>query len=367
METAKLWIGTYPANGTEPGSGEGIWQVTLDRRTGKLSDASLAITTPSPSFLAFHPSSPVLYAVAETAQGEVSAFAHDDGGLTHLRTVPTGGSSPCHVQAQQHTLWVANYGDGVVTQISLDDDGVPTGEFQAHQHSGSGVNKDRQEGPHAHFVHEVVSGAGQGELWVSDLGTDEFRRFNSAGPDGIAAVLPPGTGPRHAVALPGGADSAGAGEGAGEGAGAREGAVVVVGELDARLHVLSVPDGAVLSSQAALMTQASEDKPSQPSHIGVGVSSATANLLYAATRGPDVLSAFAVGEGATLTHLADSPIGGQWPRHFAVVAAADGAADLVVVANQYSSTLDVLRCDPSGRAVQVESLELPVPACVLPA
>ncbi|NJC21235.1 6-phosphogluconolactonase (cycloisomerase 2 family) [Arthrobacter pigmenti] len=358
METAKLWIGTYPANGTDPGSGEGIWQVTLDRRTGKLSVARLAITTPSPSFLALHPSSPVLYAVSETAQGEVSAFAHDDGGLTHLRTVPTGGSSPCHIYAQQHTLWVANYGDGVVTQISLDD-GVPTGEFQAHEHSGSGVNKDRQEGPHAHFVHEA--GAGQRELWVSDLGTDELRRFTSSGADGIAAVLPPGTGPRHAVALPGRAG------GAGEGGGVSSAAVVVVGELDARLHVISVPDGAVLSSQPALTTQASEDKPSQPSHIGVGVSSATAHLLYAATRGPDVLSVFAVGEGASLTHLAESPIGGQWPRHFAVVAAADDAADLVIVANQYSSTLDVLRCDPSGRAVQVESLGLPVPACVLPA
>ena len=48
---------------------------------------------------------------------------------------------------------------------------------------------------------------------------------------------------------------------------------------------------------------------------------------------------------ATLEHLADTPVAGVWPRHFAVVAADDGA-DLVVVANQESSALVVLRIDP---------------------
>lgn len=343
-DTAKLWIGTYPAEGSEPNSGEGIWQVTLDRRSGKLSDARLVITTPSPSFLALHPSGTVLYAVSETAPGEVSAFALADGGLTHLRTVPTGGESPCHVYAGEDTLWVASYSDGVVMQIRLDDDGVPSGEPQPHRNTGSGPNPERQEGPHAHYVHDV----GNGEVWVSDLGTDELRRFTASGPDGIAAVLPPGTGPRHMATLPGGA-------------------VVVVGELDARLHVLTPPEGALLSSRPALGAPRSVGAPAQPSHIAVGASSATATLLYAANRGPDVLSVFAADGAATLNHLSDTPVGGQWPRHFAVVPADDDAEDLVIVANQSSSTLDVLRCDPSGQVLQVDSMELPVPACVLPA
>lgn len=224
-DTATLWIGTYPAAGSDPGSGEGIWQVTLDRRTGKLGNPRLAITTPSPSFLGWHPSGTMLYAVSEVAEGAVSAFQFVEGELQHSSTVATGGASPCHLYANQDQLWVANYSDGVVTQIHLDDDGVPTGDPIFHRHEGSGPNTERQDGPHAHYVHDTGH-----EIWVSDLGTDELRRFTASGANGIAAELPPGTGPRHLATLPGGA-------------------VVVVGELDAQLHVIG-EGGAVLSSQA---------------------------------------------------------------------------------------------------------------------
>jgi 6-phosphogluconolactonase (cycloisomerase 2 family) len=341
-DTVQLLVGTYPADGAEPGSGEGIWRVTLDRRSGALGAGQLAITTTAPSFLALHPSGRVLYAVGETEQGEVSAFSLYGDQLRHLRTVPTGGSFPCHLLASGEALWAANYGDGVVTRLDLNDDGEPLEAPAVYRNAGSGPNQERQEGPHAHYVHD----AGNGSVWVTDLGTDEVRRFTRSGPDGLAAVLPPGTGPRHLAALAGGA-------------------VVVVGELDSRLHVLSVGNGSVLSSVPALATSVPDGQPSQPSHIDVGVSTATRNLLYAATRGPDVLAVFAVTDGSVLTHLSDTPVGGVWPRHFAVVSAHDASADFVVVANQYSSSLDVLRVDGAGHAEQVHSLALPVPACVV--
>lgn len=341
-DTVQLMIGTYPADGAEPGSGEGIWRVNLDRRSGVLSGEELAITTTAPSFLALHPSGRVLYAVGETEQGEVSAFSVDGDDLTHLSTTPTGGAFPCHLLASQEALWVANYGDGVVTRLDLNGDGDPAKAPAVYRNAGTGPNTERQEGPHAHYVHD----AGNGEVWVSDLGTDELRRFTSAGPDGLAAVLPPGTGPRHLAAL--------------------GGAAVVIGELDSRLHVVSADgSGSIISSQPALGTAVPDGRPSQPSHIDIGASAATRNLLYAATRGPDVLAVFAVEDGRTLTHLSDTPVGGAWPRHFAVLPASDASADFVVVANQYSSTLDVLRVDGAGHAEKVHSLPLPVPACVI--
>ena len=344
-DIVNLLIGTYASDGAEPGSGEGIWRVTLDRRSGALSGDHLITTTTAPSFLALHPSGNMLYAVQETEQGQVSAFSVQGENLLLQATVPTGGSFPCHLLAFNDALWVANYGDGVVSRLDLNDDGEPTGMPAVYRNSGSGPNSERQEGPHAHFVHDT----GNGSVWVSDLGTDEIRRFTVSGPDGLAAVLPPATGPRHQAALPGGA-------------------VVVVGELDSRLHVLaSDGSGSILSSVAALATPVPSGQPSQPSHIDVGVSPATRNLLYAATRGPDVLAVFAVEDGQTLRHLSDSPIGGAWPRHFAVVPDSDDGADLIVAANQYSSTLDVLRVDGVGHVEQVYSLALPVPACVIPA
>lgn len=340
-----LLIGTYASDGAEPGSGEGIWRVTLDRRSGALSGDHLITTTTAPSFLALHPSGHMLYAVQETEQGKVSTFSVDGEDLLPRATVPTGGSFPCHLLALDDALWVANYGDGVVSRLDLNDDGEPVVTPTVYPNSGSGPNSERQEGPHAHFVHD----AGSGSVWVSDLGTDEVRRFTASGPNGLAAVLPPATGPRHLAALPGGA-------------------VVVVGELDSRLHVLaSDGSGSILSSVPALATPVPSGKPSQPSHIDAGVSPATRNLLYAATRGPDVLAVFAVEDGQALRHLSDTPIGGAWPRHFAVIPASDDRADYLVVANQYSSTLDVLRVDGAGHAEHVHSLGIPVPACVIPA
>lgn len=348
MDSINLLIGTYPPDGAGPGSGEGIWRVALDRRSGALSGEQLLITTPAPSFLALHPSGRVLYAVGETEQGVVNAFSVDGDNLRHLHTVPTGGSFPCHLRVVLNALWAANYGDGVVTRLRLNDDGRSADAPTVYRNTGAGPNAERQEGPHAHYVHD----AGNGSVWVSDLGTDEVRRFTSSGPDGLAAVLPPGTGPRHLAALPGGA-------------------VVIVGELKPRLHVVSAEDsGSILSSVAALKTPVPEGQPSQPSHIDVGSSSATRNLLYAATRGPDVLAVFTVregtaGNGPDLVHLSETSVGGEWPRHFAAVATNDDTADFVIVANQASSTLDVLRVDGEGHAEQVHSLGLPAPACVV--
>lgn len=342
-DTATLLIGTYPSDGAEPGSGEGIWAVTLDLRSGALSSERPVITTTAPSFLALHPSRPVLYAVGEVERGEVSAFAVDGDRLDLLRTVATGGSFPCHLRVTERAAWVANYGDGAVTRLDLNGDGAPAGEPVVYLNSGSGPNSERQDGPHAHFVHD----AGDGDLWVSDLGTDELRRFTASGPDGVVAVLPPGTGPRHLTALAGGA-------------------VVVVGELDSRLHLLSADGtGSLTGSIPALATGVPEGQPSQPSHLDVGASTGTRNFLYAATRGPDVLAVFAAEDGNTLTHLSETSVGGSWPRHFAVVPSADDAADLVIVANQGSSTLDVLRVRASGQAEHVHSLNLPAPACVI--
>ncbi|OLT48041.1 hypothetical protein BJF88_03380 [Cellulosimicrobium sp. CUA-896] len=107
------------------------------------------------------------------------------------------------------------------------------------------------------------------------------------------------------------------------------------------------------------------------------------------------------GGAPTLEHLADTPVGGAWPRHFAVLTptdatdaadAADAAAaaggvaggdhgarthDLVVVANQHDdpgardgdgptsnlALLRVARADGAGEVLDV--LALPAPACVV--
>ena len=68
-------------------------------------------------------------------------------------------------------------------------------------------------------------------------------------------------------------------------------------------------------------------------------------------------------DGTRIRRLADTPTGGAWPRHFALV---DG---YLVVANQNSETLTVLPIDAESGipGPACSTLDLPTPVCVLPA
>lgn len=353
----RLLVGTYPASGV-PGSGEGIWSLDLDLRTGALSGVRQVVETASPSFLALHPDGRLVVAVSETSQGRVSTFALDDGGdLILTSSASTGGEDPCHVVAGARDVLVANYTSGSLAVLATTPDGALGGSVATFAHSGSGPVRERQRGPHAHFVLEVSDRF----VWVSDLGTDEVRRYRrTATPgvlvtDGVAVTLPPGSGPRH-VAL------------------GRDGTAYVVGELDSQVHVVRAAQdgsGTMVGSVPACAAPAPVDG-AFPSHVTL---SADGTRLYVAVRGPDVLSTFAVepsdGGASTVRHLADSPLGVVWPRHHAVMSLlgedGGGAVDLVVVAGQRSDEVAVLRVDrESGAGEQVASVSVPAPACVLP-
>ncbi|MCB7136879.1 lactonase family protein [Cellulosimicrobium marinum] len=377
VATRALWIGTYP----HPASAdpEGVWRVELDTERGVFVGGVLVAPSPSPSFLALGPSGDgpgaeggTLYAVEEAERGTVTAFAvTPDGGLAPRGpAVPTGGAHPCHVVARATEVLVANYGDGVLTVASVDGTGALVGEPRGYGHAGSGPDGDRQGGPHAHFVADD----GRDGVLVVDLGTDEVRRHDPGAPAGtpgrVVATLPPGTGPRHLAALPGGH-------------------LVVVGELDPALFVLApAADGTydVVARYPAAHAAAPAGGRSYPSHVSVTADGAR---VVVAVRGADVLAVHAVDAGPqgappALRHLADTPVGGAWPRHHAVLRpTGDGEPlhDLVVVANQNDDPLIVRDGDPvpgsnlallrvrrsDGLGEVLDVLALPAPACVVEA
>lgn len=354
LPTAALWIGTYPTAGNAPGTGEGIWRVGVDP-SGMFTGRELVTEVASPSFLALDPSGSTLVAVTEAEPGAVSSFlVSDTGTLSPAGSAPSGGTSPCHVVATGGAAWVANYGDGMAAALGLSSDGA-FGASRTFPHEGSGPVADRQEASHAHFVH----------LWgdrvlVADLGTDELRTYPLDDADGpgdgaVAAVLPPGTGPRHLVEL-------------------ADGTILLVGELDCRLHVL-VPAGPGrldhVGSVAITGRTLPDGAAGYPSHITVA-----GDLVHVGVRGPDVLAVLRVRAAAgvdgpgvaghlAVDHVADVELGvGAWPRHHAVLA--DGG--VVVVAAQNADALVAVRLDPTtGHGATSDRLELPAPACVLEA
>lgn len=344
-----LWVGTYPAPGTEPGSGEGVWRVEV-ATDGTFSTPRLVAATPSPSFLALHPSGRTLYAVAEEMIGSVAAFPVVDGALGAPVRVPSGGAAPCHLLARSDDLWIANYVDGVASTVPVDP---VTGELTSavptcFPGAGSGPRADRQEGPHAHS--SVAAGD---DVVVVDLGADTLRRYPaspgpSQGEPGTAAILPPGTGPRHVAALPGGS-------------------LAVVGELDVRLHVLVPAPGGWETSSSTPASASVVDREVLPSHVTV-----TDDLLLVGIRGADTLAVhrWAVGTDGIprTTLLAEISLGaGAWPRHHEVVGEALDGRLVVVVARQGTSDLATVLVDrASGQGEIVATLSLPTPpACIV--
>ena len=144
----------------------------------------------SPSWVVVDPGGRFLYAVTEEGRiGSVSAFSIDraTGKLTALNTVSTKGNGPCHLAVDHtgKTLLAANYDSGSTVAFPIHGDGSLGEAASFIQHMGSGPDKSRQAGPHAHCT--TVSPDNRFAL-VNDLGLDEILIYKM---DPAKALLTP--------------------------------------------------------------------------------------------------------------------------------------------------------------------------------
>jgi 6-phosphogluconolactonase len=196
-----VYVGTY---------GEGIHAYRYDAASGKLDPLGLVGKVTNPSFLASDRDYKYLYAASElegNKPGAVAGFAINraTGALTDLNSRSSDGLAPCHL-AVDHTgkmLIAANYTSGSVPAFPIERDGK-LGELSVLMTAtGTGPNKERQEGPHAH---ETVFSADNKFAYVPDLGLDEIRIYKVDAKhaklipnDPPFAQTDPGSGPRHIV------------------------------------------------------------------------------------------------------------------------------------------------------------------------
>jgi len=206
-----VFVGTYASDGSK-----GIYSYRFDSQSGKITPLGLAGEASNPSFLAVDPTGRFLYAVNEqdTLDGEpnggVSAFAvnHVTGKLQFLNRVSSLGTAPAHISVDKSGRYVlvANYNSGSVAVFPIGNDGKLGPHTAFAQQVGSSVNKQRQAGPHAHFI-----GTDHNNRFAlsADLGTDQVLvyRFDvnsgSLTPnDPPFATVTPGSGPRHVAFAP---------------------------------------------------------------------------------------------------------------------------------------------------------------------
>lgn len=349
-----VYVGTYTDGGSR-----GIYRFEMNTASGAGTDPVLAGESENPSFLALHPGGRVLYAVNElktfgdAATGAVSAFAIDDatGNLTRLNQQASGGADPCHLVVDRGggNVLVANYSGGSVAVLPLGLDGRLQPASVVLRHVGTGPNRARQEGPHAHAI--VLDPAERFAL-AADLGADRIfvYRFGAGasslepnGPEGVA--LEPGSGPRHLAWHPSGTF------------------LYAVNELRSTVTAFhyDAGRGALESFQTITTLPAGYSGRNLAAEIAV---SPDGSFLYASNRGDDSLAVFRIDAASgVLTPAGRVPTGGRTPRHFAI----DPSGRWLLAANQDSDSVIVFHLDPAtGRPEPAgRPLTVPKPVCVL--
>lgn len=342
----RIYVGTYTS-----GVSEGIYVLDL-APDGSLQAPRLAAKTSNPSFLAVHPTRPVLYAVGEGAGPEggadrVRAYSIEPAGsLAALSNHSAEGQGACHVAVSPEggQLAIAHYGSGSVCGIALNGEGRLMDTDFLKRHSGSSVNASRQEAPHAH---NVLYAPGAKLLYVADLGLDKVLAYSLDKPvkPVAEAALPPGAGPRHLALHPNGRY------------------LYCVNELNSTITCFEKREGSAEMKAIQNITTLPEDYKGEnyPAEIAVHPSGA---FVYASNRGHDSIASFAV-DAATgkLMALAHSSTGGAWPRHFMVTA----KGDFLLVANQKSDNIVSFRIDTKSGIPSTtgHSVGVPSPVCLV--
>lgn len=314
-----IWTGSYTADSGGHGAGIGAISAGPD---GTLTWRGTAAKADSPSFIAVHPSLPMVYAVGEIAQSVQAFRRRGEFGLEPAGETWPAGEAACHVAVDPRGrfLTVSCWGDGQVLLYELDDDGGITARFAA------APSADPYDGGRPSRAHASLMLA-DGRIMTTDLGHDLLRVWNYVPGHGLRldheVVLPRDCGPRHLVQHP-------------------DGSIFVVSEYSIEVFAARAAAG---TGQFELVSQG----PASAAGAQEGDSAAEIALspngkfAYVGVRGSNRICVLDVngarGEARPVTDISS---GGDWPRHHLV---RDG---WLHVAHERSHDVTSFRLDPES-------------------
>lgn len=329
---------------------DGIYLADFDAASGVLKEPKLAVNYGALGFLAIQPGKPILHCVGKN--NTVASFTiNEDHTLTLLGSASSGGSGPCHlvIDASGRTLAVANYGDGSFATIRLDESGKPGEIVSLMKLEGSGPNKQRQNGPHAHGVYFDKANR---FLFVPDLGIDKviIRKFDPAtsvlSPNEASDMIsPPGGGPRHMAFS------------------ADEKYAYVINELTNTVSVAAF-DAVTGSLKPIQEINTLPDGFTEANTTAEIEVHPNGNFVYGSNRGHDSIVVYKRDlDTGKLTLIQHAPCGGKTPRHFKL----HPSGKWLICAHQNSDTISVLSLDPAtGQLGEPKStVSAPKPNCIL--
>jgi len=337
-----VYIGTYTSAGD---TNDGIYILSFDSETGEIKKIGSTEKINNPSYLCA--SGNYLYAVMEEftdggKSGGVAAYKIDaETGLLHFSgkiTVSERGACHLDISEDKKYLAAANYGEGSVSLIALNEDGSLGELLDITPLSGAaGPNKKRQEKSHAHYA--MFRGE---ELFISDLGTDTVFCFNTMGgklwlDDNRSFAVKPGAGPRHLDQ--------------------RMLFIYCANELTSDVSVFKDTGGIYNEVQTISMLPADFVGENTAAAIHL---SADNKYLYASNRGHDSIACYRVLNGGTLVFTGNVMARGKEPRDFSL--SADDK--FLIIANQNSNSLDVFKREGETYVYAGYSCDIPKPVCV---
>ncbi|HXS14307.1 MAG TPA: lactonase family protein [Acidobacteriaceae bacterium] len=325
-------------------TGKGVYRAAWNAATGSLGRVELVGEAARPSYLAKHPSLPVVYAV-NGVSGEgaaVTSFNLDvaSGGLTPLNKVGSQGDGPCYVSVDPtgSMAFVANYAGGSFAAFRVTNVGSlaqAIGVFKYTQQTHGPV-ADRQDAAH---IHCATIAPGNRYVLACDLGDDVILVFPVGPGNGDYVRVPirvgarAGSGPRHVAFHPNG------------------NFVYCIHELDCTIDLYDwrLQQGQPLmrlreNSVVSTLAKGTSTKGNTACEI---VISDDGRFLYSCTRGDgsNTIEVWRIDENGYLTQVQRLSAGGKVPRYIAfdpsrrwLVCCNQGAAGNVAVFSHDAAT-----------------------------
>ena len=324
QDNYNLVIGTYTKNCDS----KGIYVYDFNAVTAEAKLKSTSESTSNPSYLTVSDDAKYLYSVNEDgAKSTISAFRYTPatGKLKLINKKDSRGEDPCYIISDEKHVIAANYTGGTIAVFERNADGSLTEAKQLIKHSGSSVNKERQEKPHVHMVHFSPD---KKFVFVNDLGTDKIYIYNYH-PEQESKILvlkdviatKPGSGPRHLVFNPNGIF------------------FYVLHELDASLTVYSwIKEKATLIQEKSI---AIKDEGCKNGAADIHFTR-DGKFLYATNRGDaNTISVFKSHANGMLNFVQELPTMGEGPRNFVI----DPKDNYVLIGHENSNDIVIFKRD----------------------
>jgi 6-phosphogluconolactonase (cycloisomerase 2 family) len=341
-----LIIGTY----TEAKPDKGIYVYSFNNVTGELAFVSTGENITNPSYLVLSANGKFIYACSETQMpnsGSISAFGFNNGKLSFINKVPSGGDNPAYVALHKSgkVLVNANYSGGSASVIRVKKDGSLESDT-TFQFTGVSITPGRQDSPH---IHAAVFSPDNNFVFLTDLGSDKiwsysigknqsFKRY----PDGDVSTVP-GSGPRHLVFHP------------------NKKFGYCIEELSGTVSSYSYKKGKLTSIQRIATHDASMKGPFGSADIHI---SPDGKFLYASNRGKEnTISIFLINQvTGLLSFIGNQSTLGNHPRNFTI----DQTGKFLLVANMLSNDIIVFKRDKqTGLLTETSNkISVPKPACL---